>query len=150
MAPLQEPHAQPDVASDALPGSPAHQVPSEPRAGTVGPTVTRVIDVDGPPPDIDHAAPGKAAAGGFPGGKVAPGGYPRGGPRGARMPGAPIPEAERPRWHAPSSPQQPELFLPSLPPPRAGKRRIQVLIAIAVGLTVTFVAVAIVATELAR
>jgi serine/threonine protein kinase len=67
----------------------------------------------------------------------------------SRGPSKPIPEGERPRWHTPSMPKAPELVRPSIVP--APKRRnFPLFIAIAIGLTVTFVVLAIVATELAR
>jgi serine/threonine-protein kinase len=106
-------------------------------AGANVATVARVIDVTGAPPPqpVIDARPEPAPA------------PPRAWP--SRPPGPPIPEAERPRWHAPSMPKSPSdrAPVPVAPSPR---RNFPLLIAIAIGLTVTFVVVAIVATELAR
>ncbi|HEY3595283.1 MAG TPA: serine/threonine-protein kinase [Polyangiaceae bacterium] len=66
----------------------------------------------------------------------------------SRPSGGPIPDGERPRWHSPSMPKAPELVRPSVVPPR--KSNFPMFIMIAIGLTVTFVVLAIVATEMAR
>ena len=117
-------------------------------------TVARVIDVtEAPPPQpaID-ARPEPPAPATAPGPAPAPGPGQAPAPQRpwpSRPPGRPIPENERPRWHSPSIPraQSEAPRAPAKPPARGN---FPLLIVVAIGLTVTFVLVAIVATELAR
>jgi hypothetical protein len=123
-------------------GRPENKTSGEEGAGVA--TVARVIDVTDEPPAPAPApaadarreptpAPAPAAARAWP----------------SRPSGRPIPEHERPRWHSPSMPRGPS-EAPRAPAKPPSRRNFPMLVVIAIGLTVTFVVVAIVATELAR